>query len=69
MNWKRNLYGLAMSAALMIALPLTAQATDYSFTTDAPQNYYKGTNYEDTYGSQYNYGGRNVVRRSVPAGI
>ena len=66
MNWKKNIYGLALSALLMMALPGTALATDYSFTTDAPQDYYKSTSYEDIYGSQYNYGGRNVVDYQIP---
>lgn len=66
MNWKKNLYGLALSAVLMMALPSTALATDYSFTTDAPQDYYKSNSYEDVYGSQYNYGGKNVVDYQVP---
>ena len=39
MNWKKNIYGLALSALLMMALPSTALATDYSFTTTAPQDY------------------------------
>lgn len=43
-----------------------AFASDYSFTTTAPQDYYGSTSYEDVYGSQYNYGGRNVVDYEVP---
>ena len=66
MNWKKNIYGLALSALLMMALPSTALATDYSFTTTAPQDYYKSTSYEDIYGSQYNYGGKNVVDYQIP---
>ena len=41
-------------------------AADYSFTTDAPQDYYGDTSYEDIYGSQYNYGGPNVVDFQIP---
>ena len=66
MNWKKNIYGLALSALLMMALPGTALSTDYSFTTTAPQDYYKSTSYEDIYGSQYNYGGKNVVDYQIP---
>ena len=43
------------------AMAANAMAADYSFTTDAPQDYYGDTSYEDIYGSQYNYGGPNVV--------
>ena len=66
MNWKKNIYGLALSALMLMALPTTALAADYSFETTAPQDYYKSTSYEDVYGSQYNYGGRNVVDYQVP---
>lgn len=38
-----------------------AMASDYNFTTDAPQDYYGSTSYEDVYGAQYNYGGQNAV--------
>ena len=51
-----------------LALSMTAPAfaSDYSFTTTAPQDYYGSTSYEDVYGSQYNYGGRNVVDYDIP---
>lgn len=58
MKWNRWIAGLALSASLL-ALP--AQAMDYNFSTAAPQDFYKGGSYEDVYGSQYNYGGKNVV--------
>ena len=63
MKWNRWISGLALSAALL-ALP--AQAMDYNFSTAAPQDYYKSGSYEDVYGSQYNYGGRNVVDYQIP---
>ncbi|MCI9122030.1 MAG: class D sortase [Oscillibacter sp.] len=63
MKWNRWLSGLALSAALL-ALP--AQAMDYNFSTAAPQDFYKSGSYEDVYGSQYNYGGRNVVDYQIP---
>ena len=50
----------------MFALPSTAQAADYNFETQAPSDYYGSTSYEDIYGSQYNYGGPNVVDYQVP---
>ena len=61
----RGLCGLILAAALF-ALPSTAQAADYSFETQAPSDYYGSTSYEDIYGSQYNYGGPNVVDYQVP---
>lgn len=66
MNRKKNLYGLALSALLMMALPTNALAAEYTFETTAPQDYYKSTSYEDVYGSQYNYGGKNVVDYQIP---
>ena len=52
--------------ALLALAPSAYAAADYSFETTAPQDYYKSTSYEDIYGSQYNYGGRNVVDYQVP---
>ncbi len=54
------------TAAMLSALVVSANAADYSFTTEAPQDYYKSTSYEDVYGSQYNYGGKNVVDYQIP---
>ncbi len=63
MKWNRWIAGLALSASLL-ALP--AQAVDYDFKTNAPQDYYRSSSYEDIYGSQYNYGGRNLVDYKIP---
>lgn len=63
MKWNRWIAGLALSAALL-ALP--AQAMDYNFSSAAPQDFYKSGSYEDVYGSQYNYGGKNVVDYQIP---
>jgi sortase A len=52
--------------ALLTLAPSAHAAADYSFQTDAPQDYYKNTSYEDIYGSSYNYGGRNVVDYQIP---
>lgn len=52
--------------ALLALAPSAYAAVDYSFETTAPQDYYKSTSYEDVYGSQYNYGGRNVVDYQIP---
>ena len=52
--------------ALLALAPSAHAAADYSFETTAPQDYYKSTSYEDVYGSQYNYGGKNVVDYQIP---
>lgn len=59
-------FGLALSAVAALSMIAPAFASDYSFITAAPQDYYGSTSYEDVYGSQYNYGGRNVVDYEVP---
>ncbi len=63
---KHILTKFLLTAAMLSALAVSASAADYSFTTDAPQDYYGSTSYEDVYGSQYNYGGKNVVDYQVP---
>ena len=62
----RKIAGLMLSLAAALSMAVPAFASDYSFTTDAPQDFYGSTSYEDVYGSQYNYGGRNVVDYQVP---
>ena len=62
----RKIVGLMLSLTAALSLTVPAFASDYSFTTDAPQDFYGSTSYEDIYGSQYNYGGKNVVDYQVP---
>ena len=62
----RKIAGLMLSLTAALSLTVPAFASDYSFTTDAPQDFYGSTSYEDVYGSQYNYGGKNVVDYQVP---
>lgn len=66
MKKMRNLLGLALAVGAALSLAAPAFASDYSFATTAPQDYYGSTSYEDVYGSQYNYGGRNAVDYEVP---
>ena len=66
MNKMRNLLGLALAAGAALSLTVPAFASDYSFSTTAPQDYYGSTSYEDVYGAQYNYGGRNTADYDVP---
>lgn len=63
---KNNIPKICLTAALCALLGSGASAADYNFVTDAPQNYYKSSSYEDVYGSQYNYGGKNIVDFQIP---
>ena len=38
-------------AAMLSAMAVSAQATDYSFETDGTPEYYPASSYEDVYGS------------------
>lgn len=58
--------GLALSAMAALSMVTPAFASDYAFTTTAPRDYYGSTSYENIYGAQYNYGGKNVVDYQVP---
>lgn len=62
----RKIAGLALAAGLALSLSVPAFASDYSFSTPAPQDYYGSTSYEEVYGSRYNYGDKNVVDCQVP---
>ena len=66
MKTMNRLFGVTLVATAALALAAPAYASDYKFTTKAPQDYYGSTSYEEVYGSQYNYGGRNVVDYDVP---
>ena len=57
MKIKQRVCSIVMALLIFCAMAANAMAADYSFTTDAPQDYYGDTSYEDIYGSQYNYGG------------
>lgn len=65
-KWNILTRAILPALALLALSPSAYAAADYSFQTDAPQDYYKSTSYEDVYGSQYNYGGRNVVDYQIP---
>ena len=66
MTIKDRFCSIVMALLIFYAMASNAMAADYSFTTDAPQDYYGDTSYEDIYGSQYNYGGPNVVDYQIP---
>lgn len=68
---KRIILGMAMAVGILMVTTVCASAADYSFSTEAPADYYGGTSYEEVYGSQYNYGGPNVVdfqKDAIPYG-
>ncbi len=63
----KHILSMVLAAAAMTSLMVTgAQAADYNFTTTAPQDYYNSSSYEDVYGTQYNYGGKNVIDYQAP---
>ncbi|MDE6996977.1 MAG: hypothetical protein K2P04_03745 [Oscillospiraceae bacterium] len=66
MTIKDRFCSIVMALLIFYAMATNALAADYSFTTGVPQDYYGDTSYEDIYGSQYNYGGPNVVDFQVP---
>jgi LPXTG-site transpeptidase (sortase) family protein len=57
---------MTLAVALISAMAVNAQAADYTFSTDSTPEYYPSTSYEDTYNSQYNYGGQNVIDFQIP---
>ena len=59
---KAPVLGLALSMLLSIG----ANAADYNFSGAAKTDYYQPSSYEDVYGSQYNYGSRNIVDYQFP---
>lgn len=66
MKHLKKILSMALAAAAFAILPVSAHAVDYSFTTDGTPQYYPSTAYEEVYGSQYNYGGPNVVDYQIP---
>lgn len=63
---KRSVSILAFGLALSSLLSVGANAADYNFSGAAKTDYYTSSSYEDVYGSQYNYGGRNIVDFQIP---
>lgn len=57
---------LVLALALSAGLSTGVHAADYSFQSSDGTDYYTSTSYEETYGSQYNYGGRNIVDYQIP---
>ena len=61
MKRTKHLLSIVLAISAGLSLSVHAQAADYHFTTEAPDDYYPSSSYEDVYGSQYNYGGHNII--------
>ena len=55
-----------MGLATTMLLSHGTQAADYDFDGSAKTDYYQESSYEEVYGTQYNYGGRNIVDYQIP---
>ncbi len=62
----RNSTIAALALGLMLALPISANADDYSFKGAEASEYYPPTSYEEVYGTRYNYGAKNVTDFAYP---
>ena len=62
----RHALSVPLLVLLLFSMSTGASATDYTFTTQAPSDYYPSSSYEDVYGSRYNFGGANVVDYQIP---
>jgi len=62
----KKFLSLCLALGLAASMAVGANAADYDFSTSGSTNYYKSTNYEDTYESAYNYGGQNAIDYDIP---
>ena len=62
----RRFLNISLVGCMLLSTSTGAHAVDYSFSTESASDYYSSTSYEDAYGSQYNYGGLNVVDYQIP---
>ena len=63
----KRIFALCLMLTAMISMmAVSASAADYSFSSKDTTDYYPDTSYADIYGSQYNYGGTNLVDYQVP---
>lgn len=64
----KQMAAMCLALCLAFTCAVNAYATDYTFggSDDDDDDYYGSTNYEDQYGSQYNYGGRNQCDYDIP---
>ena len=61
----QKLVCMALTATATASLSICAFAADYTFDTAADTDYYPSTSYEDTYGTAYHYGSKNLERRNI----
>ena len=66
MKMNRKIVTATLALGLMLMLPASANADDYTFHGAAAPEYYPSTSYEEVYGARYNYGGRNIVDYQYP---
>lgn len=67
MKRNKKAFSAAVALGMLLVMPVCANAAaDYSFQGTAAPEYYHATNYEDVYGAQYNYGGKNVADYQIP---
>lgn len=57
---------MALTAATVTSLSVSAFAADYTFDAAGSTDHYPSTSYEDSYGTAYNYGGKNLVDYQIP---
>ena len=62
----QKLVCMALTATATASLSICAFAADYTFDTAADTDYYPSTSYEDTYGTAYHYGSKNLVDYQIP---
>lgn len=62
----QKLVCMALTATATASLSIFAFAADYTFDTAADTDYYPSTSYEDTYGTAYHYGSKNLVDYQIP---
>ena len=64
----RKIFTAAVMAAALSAILTTSAGAEFSYNFSAVDNtdFLPSTDYEDLYGAQYNYGGRNVIDFNVP---
>lgn len=66
MKLLQKLTCMALTAVTVASLSISAFAADYTFDAATSTDYYPSTSYEDSYGTAYNYGGRNLVDYQIP---
>lgn len=66
MKRTRQFIGSVLAACALLSLTVCAHASDYYFEGAPPQEYYPPTSYEGVYGTEYHYGGQNLIDYQIP---